>query len=188
MKNNSKYDRIQIGDAIFDPADRNIVYDGKTIDIEPKVAELLALFCRADGTLSRDFLLESLWGECGSDEALTQTVSKLRRALGDSGRPFRIVKTVPRVGYILGVNTTTISANAFDQLQQEKNSQADFLRTIVHKNSELLKGMAIGTALTLLVMSGHISMNNEEIIETEIECPAAWTPEDCIALLAAAKN
>lgn len=177
------YGRIKIGEAIFDPAKRTITRDQKTIDIEPKVAELLTLFCNSNGTLSRLSILASLWGASGSDEALTQTVSKLRRALGDIKRPYQIIKTVPTVGYSLEINTGLMTAETLGQSQKLHVIRANVVRRIVVKNSHLLKGVVIGVIVTLLAVSGFISINDHKDIETEIECPASWEPEDCIALV-----
>lgn len=51
--------------------------------------------------MSRTDLLE-LWPDgSGSDEALTQAVSALRRALGDTKKPHQLLHTVPKFGYRL---------------------------------------------------------------------------------------
>lgn len=185
VNDDCEYERIKIDDAIFDPVKRTVTRAQNTIDIEPKVAELLTLFCNSKGTLSRASILTSLWGVSGSDEALTQAVSKLRRALGDIKRPYRIIKTVPTVGYLLGINTTSMQIEAFAQSPRVSITRAKVIRRIAERNSDLLKGVVIGVSLTLLAVSGYFSMNSHVIIEKEIECPADFTPQDCIALVSA---
>ncbi|MEM1412000.1 MAG: winged helix-turn-helix domain-containing protein, partial [Pseudomonadota bacterium] len=51
---------------------------------------------------SRDEILEAVWGhlEAASDDSLNVAISGLRKALGDSERPHRLVKTQPRRGYL----------------------------------------------------------------------------------------
>ncbi|MET3664772.1 hypothetical protein ABIC66_001376 [Caulobacter sp. 1776] len=70
-------------------------------NLEPRVFDLLMTLVERPGlTASRDHLIETVWGEVdGSDEALSQAVAKLRRALGDDARAPRFIETVPKLGY-----------------------------------------------------------------------------------------
>src|SRR5262249_43084748 len=85
------------------------------IELRPKSFELLRYLVENGGRLiSKDELVNAVWTNViVSDDSLTQCVSDLRRALNDSDR--RIIKTVPRRGYIFsapvsshkGAETTT---------------------------------------------------------------------------------
>ncbi len=76
--------------------------DGE-IKLRPKSYELLRHLVRHPGRLvGREELLNAVWGHAAvTDDSLTQCLVEIRRALGDNAR--RIVRTVPRRGYLLDV-------------------------------------------------------------------------------------
>lgn len=84
----------------FDRVTRELWLDGRRTRLEPKAAAVLNALIESKAPLSRTFLLDHCWTpESGSDEALTQAVAQIRRALrDDSGAP-RYVATIPRHGY-----------------------------------------------------------------------------------------
>jgi len=73
------------------------------VRLEPKVMEVLVfLIGRAGEVVSRDVLLTSVWqGVVVGDDALTQVVIKLRKALGDDARAPLYIETVAKRGYRL---------------------------------------------------------------------------------------
>lgn len=89
------------GDISIDLESRGVMRAGKAIRLEPKAAAVLRALIAADPEpVSREQLLDLCWEQGrGSDEALTQAIAQIRRALGeDSGAP-RFIATVPKVGY-----------------------------------------------------------------------------------------
>ncbi len=82
--------------ALFDP-------DGKSHHLKPKVMDvLLCLAEHAGQPVTRDELIECVWGERGaSDEVLTKAVSELRQVLGDTAGLPRYIETIPKRGYRL---------------------------------------------------------------------------------------
>jgi DNA-binding winged helix-turn-helix (wHTH) protein len=92
-----------IGDAVFDPSARTLSLAGRRHRLEPKAAAVLAALAAREGqVVARETLLDACWEEGGgSDEALTQAVAQLRRALGDDPRQPRYLETIPRTGYRL---------------------------------------------------------------------------------------
>lgn len=82
---------------------RNCVLEigGRSHRLEPRLAGVLDLLVRHGGApVTRDEFLESVWDEDGSDEALNQAISRLRRLLGRSG----LIVTLPRIGYRLAID------------------------------------------------------------------------------------
>ena len=75
----------------------------RVIELRPKSFALLAYLVEHAGRLvSKDELIGAVWSDVVvSDESLAKCVSEVRGALGDSGQ--RLVKTVPRRGYLLDV-------------------------------------------------------------------------------------
>ena len=89
---------VALGDTVVDRFARSVHLDGRAQQLEPRVAGVLdCLVAEAGIPVTREALLDRVWGADGSDEALTQTVSRLRRMLGDSVE----IRTQPRVGYVL---------------------------------------------------------------------------------------
>jgi adenylate cyclase len=72
------------------------------VTLRPKAFEVLRFLVENAGRLvSRDELLTAVWpGLIVTEESLTQCVSEVRSAMGDSEQ--RIIKTVPKRGYVLG--------------------------------------------------------------------------------------
>ncbi|MEJ2321257.1 MAG: transcriptional regulator [Gammaproteobacteria bacterium] len=73
------------------------------IKLEPRVAELLLfLAIRPGESISRSDLMHALWPNMVvGDEALSNAVNKLRKALGDDHHNPRYIETIPKMGYRL---------------------------------------------------------------------------------------
>ena len=73
----------------------------RAIELSPKAIDLLLLLVERPGALvTKDEILKMVWPDVAvTDNALTQVVSDLRQALGDSSTAPRYVETVPRRGY-----------------------------------------------------------------------------------------
>lgn len=71
--------------------------------VEPKAAEVLVFMAqRAGQVVSRDELLTAVWpGVVVGDDALTQAVIKLRKALGDDAKRPAYIETLAKRGYRL---------------------------------------------------------------------------------------
>lgn len=83
--------------------------DGE-VQLRPKSYDLLLYLVRHPGRLiGRDELLDAVWGHLAvTDDSVTQCLVEIRRALGDHAR--RIVRTVPRRGYLFDVPVTRLPA------------------------------------------------------------------------------
>jgi Tol biopolymer transport system component/DNA-binding winged helix-turn-helix (wHTH) protein len=83
------------------PDDARLTKDGREVRLEPLVFDCLLLLVRRPGQLvSKRELLDALWPETSvNEEALGQTIHKLRRALGDSYEQPRFVETVRKRGF-----------------------------------------------------------------------------------------
>jgi DNA-binding winged helix-turn-helix (wHTH) protein/TolB-like protein/Tfp pilus assembly protein PilF len=94
---------LRIGGWCIDRATNEIARGGETVHLEPKVMDVLvALAAEPGAVLSREQLLAAAWpGMVVGDEALTQSIIKLRRALGDNPRSPAFIETIPKRGYRL---------------------------------------------------------------------------------------
>ncbi|MGQ2991111.1 winged helix-turn-helix domain-containing protein, partial [Brevundimonas sp.] len=86
---------------VLDPADRRLSRDGATIDISGRYLDALILLTGEAGRLvSKDRFMAEVWkGVPVTDEALTQCIRALRKALGDDATRPRFIETAPRHGY-----------------------------------------------------------------------------------------
>ncbi|HJY75886.1 MAG TPA: winged helix-turn-helix domain-containing protein [Burkholderiales bacterium] len=94
---------LRVGDWTVDPALNQLSAAGKTVKLEPKaMAVLVYLADRRGDVVSRETLLSAAWpGVVVTDDALTQVVIKLRKALGDSPENPAYIQTISKRGYRL---------------------------------------------------------------------------------------
>src|SRR5499427_4178311 len=74
---------------------------GRIVDMEPQVFEVLAYLMRhRERVVPKTELLDQIWGNrFVSESALSSRIKSARRAVGDTGRDQRIIKTVYGRGY-----------------------------------------------------------------------------------------
>jgi len=96
-------DVYQFGEFTLDAGRRLLTRNKQVLPLPPKTFELLLeLVRRAPGVVRRQELMDDVWPtELVNDEALTQRVMLLRRALGDDPRAPRYIASMPRWGYRL---------------------------------------------------------------------------------------
>ena len=90
--------------ATVKPQLNEIHQGGHVYRVERQVMLLMIhLAERVDSVVTRQELFSALWGDSPSgDEALTQTISKLRKALGKDASGVSPIQTIRKVGYRLG--------------------------------------------------------------------------------------
>ena len=87
------------GGIMLDEARHRVTVDGAAVELTPKEFALLhALMASAGRVLSREFLLNRVWGYARADEVESRTVDvhvrRLRAKLGDAGRHIATVKSI----------------------------------------------------------------------------------------------
>jgi DNA-binding winged helix-turn-helix (wHTH) protein len=89
------------GPFMLDCDNRLLLRDGEAVEVSSRYLDALILLVREPGALvSKDRFLEEVWrGVPVTDEALTQCVKSLRRALGDDAARPVYIETVPKHGY-----------------------------------------------------------------------------------------
>lgn len=91
-----RFDRFSL-----DPSNRLLLCDGVPVELSGRYLDALTLLTAEAGRLvSKDRFLDEVWnGVPVTDEALTQCIKSLRRALGDDAARPRFIETVPKHGY-----------------------------------------------------------------------------------------
>jgi len=91
-----QFDQFQL-----DPADRTLRRDGDIVPLPSKVFDTLLLLVQRRGKLAtKDYLMKELWPDSFVEEAnLSQNISVLRKALGESAQRPGYIVTVAGHGY-----------------------------------------------------------------------------------------
>ncbi len=94
---------FEVGEWRVEPRRHRIVGAEGEKRLDPRLIDVLIELARAGGeVVTRDELLNAVWKDTFvSENTLSQAVSRLRRALGDSSREPRFIETISRSGYRL---------------------------------------------------------------------------------------
>ena len=92
---------FRIGEWAIDTGRCVAARGSEEVRLEPKTVELLAYLASNSGrVVSRTELLDAVWpGMVVGEEAITNAVAKLRKALGDDSRAGGLIETIPKRGY-----------------------------------------------------------------------------------------
>jgi DNA-binding response OmpR family regulator len=90
---------VSVGPVALDPARHAVTLHGRAVELTPKEFVLLQALLEAAGrVLSREYLLNHVWGYARADEIESRTVDvhirRLRAKLGDAGSRIATVKSV----------------------------------------------------------------------------------------------
>lgn len=95
-------DRYAFGNFVLERSQQRVLRsDGSELSLTPRLFSALLLFVEhADALLEKDTLMRTLWpGLVVEENNLSQTISSLRRALGDEPPGSRYIQTVARRGF-----------------------------------------------------------------------------------------
>ena len=84
--------------------------EGNHVDLRPRSFAVLRLLAENAGRLvTKDEIMDAVWDDAiVTEDSLTQCIADIRNALGDTER--RLVRTVPRRGYVLAASPRLASA------------------------------------------------------------------------------
>jgi predicted ATPase/DNA-binding winged helix-turn-helix (wHTH) protein len=102
----------QFGEFTLDVSRGCVLKEGKEIQLRPKVYETLKYLVEHSGRLiGKQELIQAVWPDAFvTDDSLVQCTVELRRALDD--RTQRILKTVPRRGYLFRAHVVKCPSDA----------------------------------------------------------------------------
>jgi len=89
---------FRVGDWTAEAAANRLVCGDREVRVEPKVMRVLGYLLERHGeVVSRHDLEANVWaGMIVTDDAVTNTVIKLRKALGDNARDPRYIETIAK--------------------------------------------------------------------------------------------
>ena len=154
----------RFSDFALDAADRRLTRDGAVVDVNGRYLDALLLMIREAGRLvSKDRFMSEVWrGIPVTDEALTQCIRTLRKALGDDAARPRMIETVPKHGYRF-VADVTIGEGAGPSRPASGSPLRNFAAlaaagTIGGGLAGLTGGLFYGFAAARLTGAGSLSM------------------------------
>ena len=122
---------LTFGDFTLDPANRTLLRGGQPVEISARYLDALVLLAREPGELvTKDRFMDEVWrGVPVTDDALTQAIRALRKALGDDAASPRFIETVPKHGYRF---VAPVHAAAKPKIAREEatSTRAGLLRTM----------------------------------------------------------
>ncbi len=127
---------------------RKLQSGGEDIHVNARYFDALVLLAsNADRVVERQELLEQVWGDTVvGEEALTQCIAALRRALNDSPASPKYIRTVPRRGYqFVG---TPVQTHHFASLRNESGFSA-YWPLLGGGLAGVIGGLAFGVILAL---------------------------------------
>ena len=100
------------GDFRIDSVERVLMREGELVPLTPKVFDLLLFLIQNHGhVVEKDRLMKEVWPDAFVEEGnLTQNISVLRKALGNSTNGSQYIQTIPRRGYRFVGNVSVIPA------------------------------------------------------------------------------
>jgi DNA-binding winged helix-turn-helix (wHTH) protein len=112
--------QYQFNDIEVDTASLELLSAGVVIPTEPQVFDLLCfLILNRDRVVSRDELIAAVWdGRIVSETTISARINAARRAVGDSGRCQKVVRTVPRRGYRFVADVEVVIPHATDDARR----------------------------------------------------------------------
>ncbi|MBK9954663.1 MAG: winged helix-turn-helix domain-containing protein [Rhodocyclaceae bacterium] len=124
--------KFDLAEFRVDPTCRTIAGPRGASCVEPRVMDvLIALALRAPKPMSREDLIDQVWGSAFvTDGVLTRCISILRERFGDErGRP-RVIETLAKHGYRLMPTVTFIEDEALAPVPATASAPMDAHRTI----------------------------------------------------------
>jgi DNA-binding winged helix-turn-helix (wHTH) protein/tetratricopeptide (TPR) repeat protein len=157
----------RVGDLTLDVEARLLTRAGTLVPLPPKTFELLVeLVRRAPGVVRRQELLDTVWAhELVNDEALTQRVMLLRRALEDDPKEPKFIASAPRWGYRLVAPVERVHAKPAAtgaSMSQPSGASSDRLRALLvatRTRFRHLLWITSGLAAVLAVAAGTVFLN-----------------------------
>lgn len=132
----------EFGPFTADPEVGVLIRSGKIVPLTPKAFEVLLALIRSGGTaVTRDHLLQAVWGDAFVEDAnLTNAIWVLRKAFGENGDA-RYIETIPRRGYRFTAPVRERSPGV--------SREAEIKQTATRRGYHLVFGLGLASVLLL---------------------------------------
>ncbi|ODA26029.1 winged helix-turn-helix domain-containing protein [Photobacterium damselae] len=146
----------------FYPEKNQLMIDGEAIHLEPLQARLLSYFIENRGkVLSAQQIATNVWQRTQvSDNLVRQVISLLRSQLQDKSRPYRIIQTIPKQGYLFDIEVTKEYSPVIEE--------AVFPTTFVAKSKNKSLIVAMAAVLTVGLIGAWAIQNDGTSDDTTV--------------------
>ena len=153
---------IQFGEFNLDRKQALLFCQDKELPIDPKIFELLVMFINQPNIIiSRQAILDHLWSDSlVTDNAINKMIANLRKILGDDPKKPRYIQTIPKRGYRLICEVTSLGAS--NPVKNTPTSE-DKISKVVVAGLLLLCSLFLWQAL-----SGHEKSSNSNLHTMEL--------------------
>jgi len=145
---------FQLEDWRIIPAEGTLARGTEVVRLEPKAMKVLVYFATRPGeVITREELERDVWrGALVGYDAVTNTVIKLRKALGDDARHPRFISTIPKKGYrLICLVSLNEKASAIDTRTSSSNSSIESpTGTLFTRLNTKLTGIAAAVMLVIV--------------------------------------
>ena len=158
MPSNEPPDRIYcFGEFRLMADERILLRDGVRVAISPRLFDLLYVLVENAGRLvKKETLMNRVWEDSFVEEAnLNQTISRLRKILGERRNENRFIETVPRVGYRF-LAPVEVSDNVADKPFRMSTPKSD--NAGVGSEGRSRRSIAVILPVFLLVAAGGVGI------------------------------
>ncbi len=162
---------LHFADICIDTHNQLLYRQDETINLAPKVYDLLVFLCKnSHRVISKDELMEQVWtGTLVTENAISRTLVKVRKALADDPKNPEFIITVPRKGYRMVADFVASDAISYqpeggispNQTEDVNNDEKQ--AALVKKNQQstltaqpLVFNKSRATKSTLLIVVGVI--------------------------------
>ena len=92
-----------VGDWFIEPMLNRAFRDDETVQLEPKVMDVLVLMAEQPGkTVTKEAFMDRVWGDTVvTNDVLSRCISQLRKLFGDDARDPDYIETIRKTGYRL---------------------------------------------------------------------------------------
>jgi DNA-binding winged helix-turn-helix (wHTH) protein/TolB-like protein/Tfp pilus assembly protein PilF len=114
----------EFGPFRLNVTERLLQRSNEAVPLTPKVIDTLVLLVENSGhVLGKDELMRELWPDSFVEESsLTQNISLLRKALGESGHGQQYIETIPKRGYRFVAGVREVAKRETELVMQERTS------------------------------------------------------------------
>ncbi len=161
---------LQFADICIDTHNQMLFKNGEAINLAPKVFELLLFFCHnSERVISKDELMEQVWaGTLVTDNAISRTLVKVRKALGDDPKSPEFIITVPRKGYrMIGRFEPTEEAKVVEPNTETHSVKPPVQTAQNYFNNPYLFTVLIGLIIASIIAVFFIFFNTSDPLQSK---------------------
>jgi DNA-binding winged helix-turn-helix (wHTH) protein/tetratricopeptide (TPR) repeat protein len=167
--------RVTFADCELDVERHELRRAGRVVALEPQVFDVLAYLARqGDRLVTKNELLDEIWGHrFVTESTLTSRIKSARRAVGDTGRDQRVIRTIYGRGYrfvapVEDASRGEVPGGVLDAIRSEDGAEP----TVEDRAAALVDALGAGRGQVLDVEGPHASRKSA-LLERAVDLASA---------------